>query len=198
MAVEKIYNLSRILTLLGMCLSVILLTNLTVEATQQEGLGAEQSEAELFDTGFKFHMSGELEKAIHFYKLSIKKKPTAKAHTFLGWALSHQGKLDEAIAECRKAIEIDPEYGNPYNDIGAYYIEKEMYDEAIPFLEKATKAKNYEHYEFPHFNLGKVYTLKGLYYEAVVEFREALDINPDFFPAKIYLELLYHYVLTDV
>ncbi|NIS60904.1 MAG: hypothetical protein GTO13_09445 [Proteobacteria bacterium] len=40
----------------------------------------------------KKHVSGELEKAIHFYKLSIEKKPTARAHTFLDWALSHQGK----------------------------------------------------------------------------------------------------------
>jgi hypothetical protein len=29
------------------------------------------------------------------------------------------GRLDDALRECRKAIEVDPEFGNPYNDIGA-------------------------------------------------------------------------------
>jgi len=35
-----------------------------------------------------------------------------------------QGKLEDAIAECQRAIKIDPDFGNPYNDIGAYMIEQ--------------------------------------------------------------------------
>jgi len=27
--------------------------------------------------------------------------------------------LEEATAECLRAIEIDPDFGNPYNDIGS-------------------------------------------------------------------------------
>ena len=38
------------------------------------------------------------------------------------------GKLDEAIEECYKAIDRDPDFGNPYNDIGAYLIEKGQLD----------------------------------------------------------------------
>ena len=53
-------------------------------------------------------------------KRSIEIPPTAEAHTYLGWTYSLQGKLDEATAECLRAIEIDPEFGNPYNDIGVY------------------------------------------------------------------------------
>ena len=33
------------------------------------------------------------------------------------------GQLDEAIEECHRAIRTDPDFGNPYNDIGAYLIE---------------------------------------------------------------------------
>jgi tetratricopeptide (TPR) repeat protein len=64
--------------------------------------------------------------------------PTAEAHTFLGWTYHFQGRLDDAIAECKRAIEIDPEFGNPYNDIGAYLIELKRFDGAIPWLERAT------------------------------------------------------------
>src|SRR2546430_7197875 len=52
------------------------------------------------------------------YQQSIDVHPTAEAHTFLGWTLSFQGRLEEATRECLKAIEVDPDFGNPYNDIG--------------------------------------------------------------------------------
>jgi hypothetical protein len=34
------------------------------------------------------------------------------------------GLTDDAITECHHAIEVDPDFGNPYNDIGAYLIEQ--------------------------------------------------------------------------
>src|SRR5881628_1104671 len=53
----------------------------------------------------------------------------------LGWTLSFQGRLEEATEECLRAIEIDPEFGNPYNDIGVYLMQRDRLDEAIPWLE---------------------------------------------------------------
>lgn len=41
-------------------------------------------------------------------------------------------ELEEAIAECHKAIALDLDFGNPYNDIGVYLIEREDLDGAIP------------------------------------------------------------------
>jgi len=62
------------------------------------------------------------------------------AHVF-GLDVSFPGKLDDAIAECKRAIELDPEFGNPYNDIGAYMIEMGRFEEAIPWLERAIEAR---------------------------------------------------------
>jgi tetratricopeptide (TPR) repeat protein len=50
----------------------------------------------------------DLRRATELYQRSIEVYPTAEAHTFMGWALSVQGRLDEATDECRRAIEIDP------------------------------------------------------------------------------------------
>ena len=47
-----------------------------------------------------------------------------------------------------------PTFGNPYNDIGAYLIEKGDLDEAIPWFQKAMQARRYESPAFPHLNLG--------------------------------------------
>src|SRR5262245_38917316 len=108
-------------------------------------------------------MRGDLDEAVRLYRSSLDAHPTAEAHTFLGWTYSFQGHLDEAIAECHRAIEVDPTFGNPYNDIGAYLIEQGRHDEAIPWLEKAKTAPSYEAPHYPRFNLARVYVAKEMY-----------------------------------
>jgi tetratricopeptide (TPR) repeat protein len=135
---------------------------------------------ELFRQAYDLQMKGDFDRAALLYQKSIEIFPTAEAYTFLGWTYSFQGKYDEAIAECRKAIQVDPDFGNPYNDIGAYLIEKGRLDEAISWLEKATLAKRYDSYCFPHYNLGRVWELKGDWDKALQSYRDALKTNPDY------------------
>jgi tetratricopeptide (TPR) repeat protein len=133
----------------------------------------------LVDEGMKHQMAGDLDDSIRLYKESIALYPTADAHTYLGWAYSFQGRIDDAIAQCEIAIQIDPEFGNPYNDIGVYLMQQEKFDEAIPWLEKAKLAKRYEPRHFPYINLGRVYLTKGMVNRALQEFRGALERNPE-------------------
>ena len=135
---------------------------------------------DLFQEAYEHQMEGELDTAIELYQRSIETYPTAEAHTFLGWTYSYQGKLDEAIEECKKAIEIDPEFGNPYNDIGAYLIEKSRHEEAIPWLKKASTVKRYENCHFAHYNLGRAYIALELLNKAREEFERALKLHPDY------------------
>ena len=107
-------------------------------------------------------MSGDLDRAVELYKDSLEVHPTAEAHTFLGWTYHFQGKVQDAIDECKRAIEVDPDFGNPYNDIGAYLISLKRYDEAVSWLERATKAPRYDPRHYPYFNLGRVYFAKGM------------------------------------
>jgi Tfp pilus assembly protein PilF len=137
-----------------------------------------------FQEAYELQKKGRLQEAAELYKKSIESFPTAEAHTFLGWTYSFMGRVDDAIAECRRAIEVDPDFGNPYNDIGAYLIQKGQLDEAIPWLERALRAPRYDSYCFPHMNLGRVYETKHLWFRAREEFRRALEQNPDYTPAK--------------
>jgi len=143
----------------------------------------------------EYQMEGEFETAIELYQRSILAYPTAEAHTFLAWTYSEQGRLDDAINECKRAIQIDPDFGNPYNDIGSYLIEKSEHEEAIPWLQKAIKAKRYESPHFAHCNLGRTYIALEMFTKAREAFEAALKLRPDYEPAReslLYLKMLIH------
>ncbi len=131
-----------------------------------------------FHEAYRHQMAGNLDQAVDLYRKSIAIHPTAEAHTFLGWTYSFQGLVDNAIAECKRAIAVDPDFGNPYNDIGAYLIEQGKVDEAIPWLEKAIAARRYDPRHFPHYNLGRAYAAQGKYFEAVRALERALVLYP--------------------
>lgn len=133
---------------------------------------------ELWQEAYRLQMAGDLERAIAIYRESIQVCPTAEAHTFLGWTLSFQGRLEEATQECLRAIEIDPEFGNPYNDIGVYLMQQDRLEEAIPWLERAKRAPRYEPRHFPFMNLGRVYLKQRRWWEALREFEGAVRLAP--------------------
>jgi len=139
---------------------------------------------QLLQRAYKAQMEGEFEHAVELYKNSLELHPTAEAHTFLGWTYHFQGKIEDAIAECKRAIEVDPDFGNPYNDIGAYLISLNRLDEAIPWLEHAIEAPRYEPRHYPHFNLGRVYMAKGMFNRARECFQESLRIEPEYTLAR--------------
>ena len=136
-----------------------------------------QRAGEYFRRAYEHQRRGEYEEAIELYSHSIEAFPTAEAYTFRGWVHSFQKDYVQAIADCRRAISVDPEFGNPYNDIGAYLIDQGQWDSAIPWLNKALKAPRYESYFFPHFNLGRVYEHRREWEKARQHYLLALRLN---------------------
>ena len=137
-----------------------------------EGGPTEQwhSAVDLFHRALALQYQGRLAQAVETYQRSIATYPTAEAHNFLGWNYSWMGENDLAISEAKKAIALDPDYGNPYNDIGVVLIGMGQLDAAIPWLNKAIAAKRYEPRHFPHLNLGKIWVRKGMWDAALAAF----------------------------
>src|ERR1700693_1128622 len=138
----------------------------------------------LLQEAYRAQMEGDYDRAVELYKNSLELHPTAEAHTFLGWTYHYQGKVEDAIAECKRAIEVDPDFGNPYNDIGAYLLALGRHDEAIPWLESATAATRYDPRHYPYFNLGRAYYAKGMINRAREYFEQALRIQPHYTLAR--------------
>jgi Tfp pilus assembly protein PilF len=143
------------------------------------GAGEDREQAvDLWREAYRKQMNGDLEAAIELYRRSIAVHPTAEAHTFLGWTYSFQGRLDDAREECLRAIDVDPDFGNPYNDIGVYLMQQGKLDEAIPWLERAKRAPRYEPRQFPYMNLGRIYLKQGRWWAALHEFEESVRVAP--------------------
>ena len=132
----------------------------------------------LFERAYKQQMRGEFGEAIMLYKRSITTLPTAEAYTFLGWTYSMMERYEEAIEACEEAIKIDPTFGNAYNDIVAYLIEQDKWDEATPWLEKALEAPNYDVRHFACLNLGRVQQHFGHFAKALDLYNRAIALDP--------------------
>jgi tetratricopeptide (TPR) repeat protein len=132
----------------------------------------------LIKQAYRQQMQGRLGEALELYERSLSLHPTAEAHTYIGWTYSMMGRYDDAIEQCELAIEVDPSFGNPYNDIGAYLIELGEWSEAIPWFEKALAAPRYEHPQFALTNLGRVYQRLGRAQTALHYYDEALAKDP--------------------
>jgi Tfp pilus assembly protein PilF len=145
----------------------------------EEQLFLRQRALTLWQEGQRVQLDGDVTRAIEYYAQSIAIFPTAEAHTFLGWAYSFQDRLDEAIAECKRAIAVDPTFGNPYNDIGSYLIAQGKTRAAMRWLEKAKTAPRYEPRHYPYINLGRLYASRGQVGRAIGEFEAALRLAPD-------------------
>lgn len=174
----------------GCLLALICFVALAQPREETREPAPEQHALVAWQMGYVLHVMGDYERAIEYFRASIAAYPTAEAHTFLGWSLSHLGRIDEAIAQCKIAIGLDPDFGNPYNDIGVYLIDLGRPEEAIPWLEKAMSAKRYCCYQFPHYNLGRVLLAQGRIEDAKRSFERALEYDPEYLPALQALEYL--------
>jgi tetratricopeptide (TPR) repeat protein len=146
--------------------------------------------AKYFRQAYDMQSNGDYAQALVLYTRSIDAFPTAEAYTFRGWTYSFVGDYDKAIADCLSAIQVDPEFGNPYNDIGAYLIQQGKWEDAVPWFEKAIAAKRYEARSYPHFNLGRVYEHQHRWTKAKQCYAQAFAIDAHYVAALAALRRL--------
>ena len=137
------------------------------------------------------HAAGDLDDAAAYYQMSLDLFPTAEAHTSLGVALAARRQWDEAIANCEKAVALDPELGNPCNDIAVYLIEKNELADALIWLDRALCAPRYDCRHFSHYHRGRILERMARFGEARSAYGQAVKLAPDWSPAQTaYLRVL--------
>jgi tetratricopeptide (TPR) repeat protein len=121
---------------------------------------------------------------------AIELKPNyATAHHWLGNVpLLMSQKFDEAIAEGRRAEELDPLSAIINADEAFNLINARRYDEAIAQCQRAFTVD--PNFYYTHYLLGWAYNLKGMHKEAIAALRKSLELNPDPFAKALLINSL--------
>jgi tetratricopeptide (TPR) repeat protein len=104
------------------------------------------------------------------------------AHFDLGVALFEKGEKEKAIAQYRKALEIQPNYGDASANLGAALLDKGETNEAIALLRKALQSNSNDVRIWN--GLGVTLFANGQKEEAATVYRKALEIKPDYAEAR--------------
>jgi len=102
---------------------------------------------------------------------------SSTAHYNFGNILLQKKRVDEAIAQFQKALEIRPAYSNAHDNLGLAYTRKGQNREAIAEFQKASEID--PNNQMAHDNLGNAFAKNGQMDEAMAEFQKALAIKPN-------------------
>jgi len=127
-----------------------------------------------------------LEDAIRYYTAAVALRPDSSGlHVNLAVALYEQGKVEEAIAENREALRIDPLYTTPRCNLVDSLIKSGKNEEAEAVAREGVRLKPNE--AAFHHNLGHALQELGKSEEAIAEYSEALRLDPELVSAHIQL-----------
>ena len=95
------------------------------------------------------------------------------------------GRYEQAIAEAKRARELDPLWPVANANVGYAILHARRYDEAIEELKKTLELD--QNFAYAHMLLGYAYAGKGEYARAITEYREARRLGRDNTSVRCYL-----------
>ena len=114
----------------------------------------------------------------------------ASAHALLGWLYTMSRQHDKGIAECEKAVTLDPNYAQGYFYLGTVLRYAGRPEEAIPMYKTAIRLD-----PIPQVNylagLTNTYCLIGQYEDAISIGKKAIHLAPDYLIAHAFLAAAY-------
>ncbi len=132
--------------------------------------------------GVSYYSEGKVQQAFvefqHAYELNPQNKEVLNSIGII-YLLDFDETL-KAIDFFQKAINVDPDYADAYNNIGYAHTKSGKFEAAIPFYKKAVSNLFYATPEKAFFNMGKSYYRLGRYDEAAAAYKEAIKRAPGF------------------
>jgi tetratricopeptide (TPR) repeat protein len=100
------------------------------------------------------------------------------------------GRHQEAIATYKKAIQLNPNSAEGYNNLGVALSHLGEYKEAVKQYQKSIQLDS--NYFLAYSNLGALFAGMGNYEEALKVLKATIQINPDYFEAYNNLAIVYN------
>ncbi len=117
--------------------------------------------------------------SIDYYRAAIKKADSAALHNKIGISLLLLRRDSEARKEFERAVHMDKNYPEAYNNLGALYYNGHRFGAAVKEYKKAIKLSS-ENASF-HSNLGTAYFSEKDFEGATREYQRAMQIDPGIF-----------------
>ncbi len=117
----------------------------------------------------------------------------ATAHHWYAWHLSEMGRNSEAIAEMRKAENLDPLSLIISADVAEILLVAHLNDEAIAQSRKTVDMD--PNFAIAHYELGQAFVQKHSYNEAIGEFQKAIELSGGSVPCTS--NLAYAYAVSN-
>ena len=148
------------------------------------GMSAEQraQAAEIHQQlGDNLLYQGDAQGAMKEYLTSLDFDETPEAHLGMGviyaWSL---GRVQDGEKEFKRALQMRPDYSEALTNLGAAYIQRGLYADAVPLLEKAARDPLYKSRVLAQSNLGWALYKSGQAEKGVSEIRAALSVAPKY------------------
>ncbi len=109
-------------------------------------------------------------------RLRLSGPSEALAHNSYGVALAATGRVEEAIAQYKRAIELNPRFPDAHNNFGSTLVAIRRYDEAAVHFRKALEID--PKHAGAHSNLGALLAQLGRIDEAIPHLQEAIARAP--------------------
>jgi len=154
--------------------------NLAIAETGDKKDVFEKNAEEYFRKGHEQLKNKKLDEAIKAFNKAAKISPkTPVAHYWVGMAYFYNKETEKAIAKFKKVSELEPDNYRAYGMIGKVLsFDKTKLDEAIKYLEKALTIN--PDYAEAHFDLGRIYALRGDMNRALSEFGIIFGTEPKY------------------
>jgi type IV pilus assembly protein PilF len=155
---------------------------------------AAQSSVAHYTIGVSYYSEGKVQQAFvefqHAYELNPQNKEALYSIGVI-YLLDFDETL-KAIDFFQRAVKIDPDYSEAYNNLGYAYAKIGQFDAAIPFYKKAVSNLLYATPEKSFVNMGKAYYRLGRFDDAAVAYKEAIKRAPNFDLPYMGLALYYN------
>ena len=142
-------------------------------STQQ----SQPPQAEL-DQIIGLYTQGQLEKTVPLAEGLAKKYPKALIlYEILGAAYLGLKNTDKTIESYQKALHLNPDHTDAYNNMGLVLYDQCRFDEAIESYKKAVSLE--PSFADAHYNLGNALNQAGYLKQAIESYKTSLTINPN-------------------
>ncbi|MCP5052196.1 MAG: sulfatase-like hydrolase/transferase [bacterium] len=139
----------------------------------------------------------QLDKSVELLKLCIQKESFDPEHyNFLGVTYYKKGDFNSALAQYRKALELDNNYASVFNNIGSLYLvvylrqkDERAYQQALSNFNRALEI---DPRLFAAYNSrGAAYKFKKQITQAIADWKKTIELNPRFIDAYFNLGIAY-------